>query len=234
MSIQKDQFVPIYLQISEEIKSQILAGEYKEGDRLPSESDYIRKYKVTRTTMQRSLAVLVNEGLIERIHGKGSFVRLKSVRENIWNFSGFSDYAKKMNQVPVTKVIQHETYSHEKVKYLKLIRLRGFKKHEEIQWLTLDTSILSLADFPGLDRFDFSGNSLYDTLAEQYDVHPRNAHLSITALLADQQLRELFDLEEVVPLLNVKGETFDKNGKLVELVNVVYSPMADFNFVINI
>lgn len=234
MSSPKDHFVPVYLQISEEIKSQILSGEYKEGDRLPSESEYIRKYKVTRTTMQRSLAVLVNEGLIERIHGKGSFVRLRSVRENIWNFSGFSNYAKKMNQIPITKVVSHETYVHENVRYLKLIRLRGFKKHEQTQWLTLDTSILSLAEFPGLERFDFSEQSLYETLANQYDVHPSNAHLSVTAIVADQQLLELFDVEAGSPLLNIKGETFDKNGKMVERVTVVYSPLADFNFVINI
>lgn len=229
-----EHFAPIYLQISEEIKSQILSGEYKEGDRLPSESEFIRKYKVTRTTIQRALAVLVNEGLIERIHGKGSFVRLRSVRENIWNFSGFSDYAKKMSQIPVTKVINHETYIHQKVEYLKLIRLRGFEKHKKIQWLTLDTSILSLAEFPGLDRYDFSERSLYETLAGQYDVYPSNAHLSITAIQGNQQLTELFELKAPSPLLNVKGETFDNDGKVVEQVNVVYSPMADFNFVINI
>ncbi|WP_053368575.1 GntR family transcriptional regulator [Bacillus sp. FJAT-27245] len=234
MSTYKNPFAPIYLQISEEIKSQILSGEYREGDRLPSESEFISKYKVTRTTIQRALAVLVNEGLIERIHGKGSFVRLRSVRQNIWNFSGFSDYAKKMGQIPITKVIRHETYIHQKVKYLKLIRLRGFEKNEKIQWLTLDTSVLSLADFPGLDRYDFSKQSMYETLKSQYNIHPSNAHLSVSAIVANDQLMDLFEVEAGSPLLNVKGETFDKNGKEVEKVNVVYSPKADFNFVINI
>lgn len=234
ISIDSKNFTPIYLQIGEDIKAQILSGKYSEGDRLPSESELIGTYNVTRTTVQKALAVLVNDGLIERIHGKGTYVRLRPVRENIWNFSSFSDYAKRTNQVPITKVIAHEVFTKQKETYLKLVRLRGFKKQEQTQWLTLDTSILALSDFPGLDAYDFASHSLYKTLKNIYDTEPSNAGLRVIPILASEELVNFFHLKSPAPLLNVKGEVFNQQGKLIETVNVVYSPDADFNFVISI
>lgn len=234
MGVDRESFTPIYLQIEEDIRSQILSGKYREGDRLPSESELIKTYGVTRTTVQRALSGLVNEGMIERIHGKGSFVRLRAVRENIWNFSGFSTYAKKTNQIPITKVIEHEVYQEQSGKYLKLVRLRGFHKHNKNQWITLDTSILSLDIFPGLDKYDFSTLSLYETLKNEYKTEPDHARLSVKAMLANEQLMDIFELTTPMPLLNVQGNVMDQQGRTVEQVNVVYSKDADFNFVINI
>ena len=235
MSIDKNNFVPIYLQIGGDIKSHILSGKYKEGDRLPSESELISKYNVTRTTIQRALSVLVNEGLIERIHGKGTFVRIRSVRENIWNFSSFSDHAKKTNQRAITKVITHEVFTLQQENFLKLVRLRGFEKQGKAQWITLDTSILSLKVFPGLDQYDFSDLSLYEILKNKYDVQPSNAQLSVHAIHSNDQLMDFFELESSTPLINVKGDIYEEQGNVIEKVDVVYnSTAADFNFVINI
>ncbi len=225
--------MPIYLQIADDLKKQILAGKYVEGDLLPSESELTKKYGVTRTTIQRALNILVNDGIIERVHGKGTFVKLRSVRKNIWNFSGFSDYAKQVNETPVTKVITHETFFKQNERYLKLVRLRGFKRKDNVQWITLDTSVLSLKAFPGLDRIDFSTRSLYETLKTEYDTKPDNAQLSVKAILATDELMDYFGLSSPQPLLNVLGEVFDTKGNVMEQVDVVYSQDANFNFVIN-
>ena len=235
MSIDKKNFVPIYLQIGEDIKSNIISGKYKEGDRLPSESELISKYNVTRTTIQRALSVLVNEGFIERIHGKGTFVRIRSVRNNIWNFSSFSEHAKKTNQKAITRVITHEVYTHQQENFLKLVRLRGFEKQNKAEWITLDTSILSLTVFPSLDQYDFSDLSLYEVMKNKYDIHPSNARLSVHAIHSNEQLMHFFELKSSTPLLNVKGDTYDEQGNVIEKVNVVFnSTVADFNFVIDI
>jgi GntR family transcriptional regulator len=43
------------------------------GDRLPSESEFVKQFRVSRMTLQRALATLVSEGVIVRIQGKGTF-----------------------------------------------------------------------------------------------------------------------------------------------------------------
>lgn len=233
-SIEKNDFSPVYLQIKQDLKDKILAGVYEEDAKLPSENELVKTYNVTRTTVQRALAILVNDGLIEKVHGKGSYVRLKTVRENIWNFSGFSKFARQSNQVAVTKVIKHDVFQKDSKKYLKLVRLRGIKKQHRAQWMTLDTSVLSLVDYPKLDKIDFSQVSLYETLETSYQVVPHNAQLTIEAIISDKQLNHYFELQTSIPLLQAKGNVFAEKGQIIEWVEVVYSPQAKFNFVTNI
>ncbi|AJZ82517.1 GntR family transcriptional regulator [Streptomyces sp. AgN23] len=67
----------LYQQVAAEIRSGIATGEYKPGAPLPSETQLIERYKVSRPTVRKAIAALRAEGLIEVIHGKGSYVRAR-------------------------------------------------------------------------------------------------------------------------------------------------------------
>lgn len=74
-----------YELISDDLRRQIAAGELHPGDRIPSETALIERYKVSPPTLRQALAVLRTEGLLEAKHGIGTFVRaprLKVVRRN--------------------------------------------------------------------------------------------------------------------------------------------------------
>ncbi|MFH8724470.1 GntR family transcriptional regulator [Streptomyces termitum] len=61
--------------IAEDLRTQITTGHLKSGDRLPSEPKLATHYKVSTPTVRQALALLQAEGLIEKTHGKGNFVR---------------------------------------------------------------------------------------------------------------------------------------------------------------
>ncbi|MFI1973656.1 GntR family transcriptional regulator [Streptomyces wedmorensis] len=61
--------------IADDLRTQIATGHLQAGARLPSESRLAAQYKVSTPTMRNALALLQAEGLIEKIHGKGNFVR---------------------------------------------------------------------------------------------------------------------------------------------------------------
>ncbi|MGI5337705.1 GntR family transcriptional regulator [Streptomyces sp. CA-181903] len=65
----------LYQQVAAEIRNAISAGEFPPGAPLPSETQLIERYKVSRPTVRNAIAALRSEGLIEVVHGKGSFVR---------------------------------------------------------------------------------------------------------------------------------------------------------------
>lgn len=65
----------LYQQVAAEIRNGIAEGEYKPGAPLPSEAQLIERYGVSRPTVRKAIAALRAEGLIEVIHGKGSYVR---------------------------------------------------------------------------------------------------------------------------------------------------------------
>lgn len=64
----------MYLQISDDLKSKIDSGYYKVGDQLPTENDLMDLHNVSRVTARRAMDTLVQENLIIRRPGKGSFV----------------------------------------------------------------------------------------------------------------------------------------------------------------
>lgn len=65
---------PIYIQICDGIREQILAGIIKVGDRLPSVRDLATQLTINPNTIQRSYGILEQEGWIVCVPGKGNFV----------------------------------------------------------------------------------------------------------------------------------------------------------------
>lgn len=73
--LERSREIPIYIQLADELRNAINSGEIKPGDKLPSESEMQKKYGVARLTVREALSVLVNEGLLEKMHGKGTFCK---------------------------------------------------------------------------------------------------------------------------------------------------------------
>jgi GntR family transcriptional regulator len=66
--------IPLYYQIARILRSQIQSQEYKPNDLLPTEEKLVRLYGVSRTTVRLAFQLLLNDGLVRRIAGRGTFV----------------------------------------------------------------------------------------------------------------------------------------------------------------
>lgn len=78
--------VPIYEQIEEQIKNQIMAGELSAGEILPSMRVLAKELKISIITTKRAYEDLERDGFIESVMGKGTFVKAinsEIVRENL-------------------------------------------------------------------------------------------------------------------------------------------------------
>ncbi len=71
---------PAYLQVRRYLLSEIEAGTYGPGDRLPSETELAERFNVTRNTVVHGLSSLVASGRVTRMAGKGTFVARREVR----------------------------------------------------------------------------------------------------------------------------------------------------------
>ena len=75
MSPEIQQVLPKYVQVADHIRDQILRGELRPGDEIPSERRIVEEWRVSRPTATRALAALRAEGLVEARQGSGTFVR---------------------------------------------------------------------------------------------------------------------------------------------------------------
>jgi DNA-binding transcriptional regulator YhcF (GntR family) len=80
--------LPLHYQLYSDIKK-LFTTEYKQGDLLPTEIELVNRYSVGRGTVRSALRTLAEEGIIERIAGRGTFlsrdcmVRLKRYRVGV-------------------------------------------------------------------------------------------------------------------------------------------------------
>ena len=66
--------IPIYVQIADSIRAQILRGALRDGDQLTSTTEYATTYRINPATAGKAFAILVDEGLVEKRRGIGMFV----------------------------------------------------------------------------------------------------------------------------------------------------------------
>lgn len=72
--INSSSMIPIYEQIVEQIKAQILSGELKENDNLPSVRTLSKDLRVSALTVKKAYDSLEQEGFTVTVHGKGTYV----------------------------------------------------------------------------------------------------------------------------------------------------------------
>ena len=66
--------VPVYEQLMDNMKQEIISGELKEGEMLPSVRKLANELKISSLTVKKAYDRLEEEGFIVTVHGKGSFV----------------------------------------------------------------------------------------------------------------------------------------------------------------
>jgi GntR family histidine utilization transcriptional repressor len=82
---------PLYVKLKDYVRSRVEAGEWKIGQRVPSENELVDILGVSRMTANRALRELADEGLVVRVRGKGSFVATKKRTSQFQNVPNIAD-----------------------------------------------------------------------------------------------------------------------------------------------
>lgn len=99
-----DQRLPRYLQIRDELMQRICARAWVDGQPLPAEDRLAGEYEVSLGTIRKALQVLVAEGMLERVHGKGTFVTRAFERISMMRFVRFTEEEKR--ELPMTRCLE--------------------------------------------------------------------------------------------------------------------------------
>lgn len=91
MPITRHNITPLYAQIAGELRNQINLGSYEPSGLLPSEASLGAHFEVSRVTVRQAIGQLVEQGLVERKRGKGTFVKGKRLQHGLNTLRGFHD-----------------------------------------------------------------------------------------------------------------------------------------------
>lgn len=72
--VNRQSTIPLYHQLFLKLRDRLISGEWKSGETFPRDADVVAHYAVSRITVRKAMDGLVNEGLVVRFRGKGTFV----------------------------------------------------------------------------------------------------------------------------------------------------------------
>jgi len=103
--LEKKSQSPLYQQLMIRLKNDISAGVYPAGARIPSEQQLCETYNVSRVTVRKAILDLVQEGLLVRKQGKGTFVAGQRLQRDLRHVTSFTDACAQRGQRAETKLI---------------------------------------------------------------------------------------------------------------------------------
>ena len=104
-TLDRDASIPLYLQLAGLLRGRIERGEWQAGQKIPSENELNRLYGVSRMTARQVLAQLVNENLLFRVQGKGTFVAHPKISTRSPAYKGIREQLEGMGYAVATKVL---------------------------------------------------------------------------------------------------------------------------------
>jgi GntR family transcriptional regulator len=216
--------IPLYYQISLDLRRMLEEHLIPPGSILPPEIEICQAYGVGRQTVRQAIARLVDDNLVDRYAGKGTFVRDHAKRASFHLDRSFSQHVRDLGMTPSSKTICQEenivmSDVHSQLQAsigqpcLNLERVR-YGDQEPICYQS--TTILT-QHCPGLGDHDFNQKSLYEVLAKDYGlIITRIEHL-IRAVAADDYRAELLEVDPGAPLLFVTTTAYLENGEIIEV-----------------
>lgn len=221
--------VPLYTQIKEALRARILDGSYKPHEQMPSESELIARFKVSRITVRQALGDLQKEGLIFKIHGKGTFVSKPKAFQDLARLQGFGEAMSRMG---------YETYSHvlsfrtvrapdavsarlglpPRSTVVEIKRLRYLNREP----ISVDVTWLAAGIGERLRKEDLASRDIFLILENDYRIALGNAELQIESILAHEALARWLRVEEGSPVLKIDRLTFTAEGEPLDYEHLYY------------
>jgi GntR family transcriptional regulator len=199
---------PLYSRIQEYIAELILSGKLAPETKIQSEREFSEDLGVSRMTVRRALTELVNEGLLERRHGSGTYVAKPKIT---YESSELVNYIQAMQRRNIAIASQLLEFS-EIVASRRLSELLNIEIGDPIYRV----SVLRLANrvpiiverifFPGvrfqkLEEWDLEKSSIYDLLTSAYDIKLGRVSQTVEAVAATDTIAHQLRVEENFPLL---------------------------------
>jgi GntR family transcriptional regulator len=229
VSLKHGAVTPLYEQVAEVLRRQIHAGELKPGMAIPPESELTASFKVSRVTARKALDLLVDEALIVRRQGKGTFVTSGKVQQDLHTLRGFAELMAERGNEQAMEVIEFGVIDAD-ARVARSLRLdRGasvlrIRRRHLLQDVPIAFAIIYIPYGLGrqLTMDEVSTTPIYTLLEERAHVHVRRATQVVRAVAADQLTARQIDLPAAAPVMMIERVTYSSEEVPVEYIVFFY------------
>ncbi|WP_434563484.1 GntR family transcriptional regulator [Pseudomonas sp. R1-6] len=221
--------VPLHLQLRDLLRTRILDGEYPQGSQMPSESELGALFRVSRITVRQALGDLQKEGLIFKIHGKGTFVAKPKTFQNVSTLQGLAESMtgrgfEVINRLRSFKFIPADKPVAERLKVAEGDVVAQIKRVRLInrEPVSLEMTYLPKDLGERLEKADLVTRDIFLILENDCGLALGHADLAIDAVLADSELCQALEVEPGSPVMRIERLTHGADGRPLDFEYLYY------------
>lgn len=214
--------IALYAQVRESIREQIARGDLKPGEKLPPEEELVTLMGASRMTIRRGILDLIDEGVLYRRRGVGTFVAHRHIDRDHNRLAGYMDSAVEEGFEPRIEVLSREIVG-AKFMVARALNLREEEPVVRVRTLRLaDGEPLAIHDehvpyrlYPDILEASIETRQLWELLSD-HGYMVKRAVQRVEARLADEEIARLLDIEEGAPILYKLRTVFSEDGTPLE------------------
>lgn len=226
---------PLYIQLKEILRQQIEEGKFKSDHPIPSERSLCGKYNISRITVRQAISEMINEGMLYRKQGKGTFVARRKVNQGLTRIVNFTRTVLDLGMKPSTKVISNEIIPADiqMVKTLEIpitsqilkLSLLGMGNDEP---LVLYESYFPLAlgrkmaEKAAKKEKEGASFSTYDLYGDLRSVFPGMVNQTFEAITADDHLTSLMNVKKGAAIFMITSVFMTMDHRPLEFRRAMY------------
>lgn len=222
---------PKYLEIKDYLNNKIKKGILKAGDKIPSERELMELFNVSRMTVRQAIDRLVNEGILVKMVGKGTFVTKEKLNTRLNILKSFTEEIIASGHKTSAKLLSKREIraDPELAKKLKIPEYSSVLKVDRLRLvdglvMSVNTSYFPMIRAFMIEELDFSATSIYQQIEKELGLMIEKAVETISANAADRRISGLLRVKVGTPLLKITRLTIISNNIPIEYMEGLFRP----------
>lgn len=219
---------PLHQQISDQMRANIASGIWPPHYKLRAEPELAADLGVSRGTLRRALRTLIAEGLLVQVHGKGTFVKPKTIEppiaqellslaEGLRRLGISFETTVRSSRVVLPPVpVQALLDLPPEAQVFRLERVRSIDGDP----VALSTNYVRRDLCPGIETFDFTHKTLFGVIEHECGLKLASGRRTFEAQAASREVSEALRVPEGSPVLYLEQVTYLADGRPVEYSDV--------------
>lgn len=231
--------IPLKIQLTDILRQKVANKELVDQDgKVATELELMEQFNVSRVTVRSALQVLVDEGIIVRERGRGTFLRTNHPENWVGRLMGFSETVKESGMEPGSEVLLEgntkniDKSAKDNLQVNEGWELKRLRTSGKIP-IAIEHAFFPLEYKKYLETEDLNALAVYKHLEEVVGIYLQDARQIISAVNASKEEAALLEVEEHEALLHIERTTYTETNKPVEYLKAVYRPDY-FQYLINL
>lgn len=222
-----DSPIPLHIQLKDVLIREIRAHKY--DDKIPSERELMARFSVSRSTVREAVNHLVQEGVLQKRHGKGTFLtQAKTVHDWLDTLNSFTDTVRRLGMTPGAKllastVIARSLAPRTQLDAEELYFIARLRTANDVP-MAIERHYYTRALGERLAQFDLHHITIYDVIEQQLHIVMSEADQTIRCKAIGREDADKLGVATGTNVLCIERTIYGEHGEVIEYYESLFHP----------